>query len=155
MKKKLEWGKGLKPTNPKDMVGSDKMPLHLWPETASLHGCLALLDGNLKYGRSNWRKAGVKTSIYIDACRRHLNEYFDEGRNADKDSGLHPLAHALASLAIILDAEAAGKLTDDRLIHGGYDALVEKLTPHVKRLKLKHKDKHPKHYTIADSKKAP
>lgn len=142
----------MKPSNPKDLVGSNKLPLHLWPETATAHGCLALLDGNLKYGRTNWRAAGVKASIYVDACRRHLNEYFDEGRNVDKDSGLHPLAHALACLAIIVDAEAAGKLTDDRLIHGGYSALVDKLTPNVARLKEKHKDKSPRHYTIADSK---
>ena len=34
-----------KPTNPKDMIGSDKVPLHLWPETATVMGTMGLLDG--------------------------------------------------------------------------------------------------------------
>ena len=49
-----------KPTNPKDAVGSDKLPLHLWPTTATVVGALGLLDGALKYGRSNFRAVGVR-----------------------------------------------------------------------------------------------
>lgn len=141
----------MKASNPKDLIGSNKLPLHLWPETATAMGCLALLDGNLKYGRTNWRAAGVKTTIYIDALRRHINAYFDEGEDLDPDSGLPHLSHALACLAIIVDAGAAGKLTDDRLLKGGYRKLVEEITPHVARLKKKHADKNPRHYTIADN----
>lgn len=44
-----------KPTNPKDIIGCNKIPMHLWPETATMLGAMALLDGMLKYGRSNWR----------------------------------------------------------------------------------------------------
>jgi hypothetical protein len=141
----------LKPSNPKDLIGSDKLPLHLWPETATATGCLALLDGNLKYGRTNWRAAGVKASIYFDALKRHINAWFDEGEDDDLDSGLPHLAHALACLAILVDAKAAGKLTDDRLIRGGYRPLVTELTPHVARLKAKHAGQTPRHYTIADN----
>lgn len=140
----------LKPSNPKDMIGSDKLPLHLWPETATAMGCLGLLDGALKYGRGNFRAVGVRYSIYIDALRRHANALF-EGEDIDPDSGLPHEAHALACLAIIVDAKAAGKLTDDRNVKGGYRKLVEELTPHVKRLKQKHADKSPKHYTIQDN----
>jgi len=61
------------------------------------------------------------------------------------------LAHALACLAIIVDAEAAGKLNDDRCTAGGYRKMVTALTPHVERLKQLHAEKNPKHYTIADS----
>lgn len=143
--------KGLKPTNPKDIVGSDKIPLHMWPETATLGGALALLDGALKYGRTNWRFAGVKASIYFDAAKRHLNAWFDEGEDEDPDSGLDHLFHALASIAILIDAKAAGKLTDDRMIHGGYRKLVEELTPMVSKLKSRHQGRNPKHYTIEDS----
>jgi hypothetical protein len=139
-----------KPSNPKDMIGSNKLPLHLWPETATLMGCLGFLDGALKYGRSNFRAVGVKASIYYDAAKRHLNAWF-EGEDLDPDSGLPHLAHALACIAILVDADAAGKLTDDRMIKGGYRKLVEKLTPHVKRLKEMHAGKTPRHYTIADS----
>lgn len=136
---------GMKPTNPKDIIGSDKLPLHLWPETATALGCLGLLEGALKYGRSNWRAVGVKASIYYDACKRHLNKWF-EGEELDPDSGLPHLAHALACLAIVVDAEAAGMLTDDRQYRGGYAAFIATLTPHVARLKANYADRTPIHY---------
>lgn len=136
-----------KPTNPKDLIGSDKIPFHLWPETATALGALAMLDGALKYGRSNFRAIGVRFSIYNDAMRRHLAALF-EGEDTDPDSGLPHLAHILACAAILIDAKAAGKLNDDRAYPGGYRAHIDALTPHVKRLKEKYKDKHPKHYTI-------
>lgn len=139
-----------KPTNPKDAVGSNKLPIHLWPTTATAMGSLALLDGMLKYGRSNFRAIGVRSSIYFDAVNRHLNAWF-EGEDNDPDSGLPHLAHALAGLAILVDAEAAGKLNDDRMTKGGYRKLVNELTPHVERLKELHADKNPHHYTIKGS----
>lgn len=139
-----------KPTNPKDAIGCDKLPFHLWPETATALGCLALLDGACKYGRSNFRAIGVRASIYYDACRRHLNAWF-EGENTDPDSGLPHLAHALACLAILVDAGVSGKMTDDRQFdsgHGGYRAAIDALTPLVSLVKKKHADKSPQHYTI-------
>jgi len=140
----------IKPTNPKDMIGSNKVPLHLWPTTATVLGSMGLLDGALKYGRSNWRAVGVRASIYEDAIRRHLNAWF-EGEDIDPDSGLPHLAHALAGLAIVVDAIAAGKFRDDRLIKGGYRELIDEMTPHVKRLKEKYAEAHPYHYSIADN----
>jgi hypothetical protein len=136
--------------NPKDAIGAGKLPLHLWPSTASALGCLGLLDGMLKYGRSNWRVAGVRASIYVDAAQRHLAKWF-EGENCDADSGLPHLSHALACLAILVDAQAAGKLNDDRMVAGGYLGMLADLTPHVARLKELHANKNPRHYTIADS----
>lgn len=141
---------GCKPTNPKDAIGSGKLPVHLWPETASIMGAMALLDGMLKYGRSNWREAGVRASIYVDALRRHVGAWF-EGEDNDPDSGLPHLSHALACLAIIVDAQAAGTMTDDRQYPGAYRVLINALTRHVDRLKARHADKAPKHWTIADS----
>lgn len=142
-----------KATNPKDAIGSDKIPLHLWPENASALGSLAMLEGMLKYGRSNFRAIGVRASIYYDACRRHIGYWF-EGEECDPDSGLPHLAHALACLAIIVDAEAAGKLNDDRMVRGGHRVAMLALTPHVARLKQLHAGKAPKHYTIADEPEA-
>lgn len=139
-----------KEPNPKDIVGSTKLPIHLWPETATLVGCLGLLDGALKYGRTNWRATPVKASIYVDAAKRHLNAYF-EGETLDPDSGVPHLGHALASLAILVDAEAAGTLVDDRQYQGGYRKLVTELTPHVARVKAMHGDKNPHHFTINDN----
>lgn len=136
--------------NPKDVIGVNKLPLHLWPETATAHGCLALLDGALKYGRSNFRAVGVRSSIYYDAARRHLNAWF-EGEDIAPDSGVHHLGHALACLAILLDCEAAGILHDDRQFRGGYSDTVAKLTPLVAEIKGRHADKAPRHYTAADN----
>lgn len=141
-----DFQRGEKPTNPKDIIGSDKLPLHLWPSTATAMGCLGLLEGALKYGRSNFRAIGVRSSIYIDACMRHLFAWF-EGEDNARDSGLPHMAHALACLAIIVDAQAAGKLNDDRMYPGGYDKLREELTPHVARLRALYADKNPQHYT--------
>jgi hypothetical protein len=135
-----------KPSNPKDAIGSDKVPYHLWPETASILGALALLDGMLKYGRANWRAVGVRASIYYDALRRHMNKWF-EGEDIDPDSGLPHLAHMLACCAILVDAQAAGKMTDDRQYPGAYVKLLAEMTPHVKRLKEKYADCDPHHYT--------
>jgi hypothetical protein len=113
-------------------------------------GCLGFLNGLLKYGRCNWRKAGVKASVYVAACKRHLDAWF-EGEEVDPDDGVPHLAAALACIAIIVDARAAGMLNDDRNVEGGYRKLVEELTPHVKRLQLLHAGRNPKHYTIADN----
>lgn len=142
----------LKNTNPKDLIGSDKMPMHLFPMTATVYGTLALLDGALKYGRANWRAAGVRASIYYDACLRHLTKWF-EGETIDPESGLPHLAHAIACITILIDATEAGMLKDDRMYQGGYLDTLKKLVPEVKRLKEVHKEKNPKHWTIQDNEK--
>jgi hypothetical protein len=142
----------LKNTNPKDAFACQKLPLHLWPATATAAGCLGMLDGAMKYGRANWRVSGVRASVYFDAACRHLNAWF-EGEAADPDSGLPHLSHALACLAILVDAEAAGRMFDDRQVPGGYRALVDDLSQHVNRLKDEHVDRvPPRHFTIADCK---
>lgn len=140
-----DYGKEDKASNPKDIIGADKLPLHLWPATATAMGSLGLLEGALKYGRSNFRAIGVRSSIYVSACMRHLLLWF-EGEDNATDSGLPHMAHALACLAIIVDAQAAGKLNDDRMYPGGYAELVAELTPHVARLRQLHADKNPQHY---------
>jgi hypothetical protein len=139
----------VKQSNPKDALGAGRLPLHLWPAVATAEGSLALLDGALKYGRSNFRHVGVRASIYRDAAQRHLDAWF-EGEDADPASGLSHLAHVLACVAILVDAGAAGKLHDDRMTPGGYRAAVDALTPHVARLKALHAGREPRHYTIAD-----
>jgi Domain of unknown function (DUF5664) len=140
-----------KAVNPKDGIGNTKLPLHLWPFSATAQGSLALLDGMLKYGRLNWRGTEVRASAYVGALLRHVAEWL-EGVNVDAKSGLHPLAHGLACLAIILDAEAAGTLVDDRNYPGGYVELADLLMPHVARLQALYADaKPPHHSTIRDA----
>ena len=134
------------PLNPKDAIANGKIPLHLWPSTATAMGAIGLLEGRFKYGNANWREAGVRASVYVSACQRHLAAWF-EGEDTDKDSGLPHLGHALACLAILVDADAAGKLTDDRQYPGGYRKLMNELTPLVAMVNEKYKDRpEPKHY---------
>lgn len=135
--------------NPKDVIGSGKLPLHLWPTSATAMGCVALLNGALKYGRSNWRKIGVRASIYVDACQRHLSAWF-EGEECDEE-GVPHLASALACLAILVDCDAAGLLRDDRQYPGGHRDLMKSLTPHVSRLREMHASRDPRHFTIGDA----
>lgn len=137
--------------NPKDLMGSAKLPLTLWPVTATAMGCIALLVGKSKYGRDNFRGAPVRASIYCDALQRHMAAWF-EGEELDPDDNTPHLGHALACIAIIIDAQAAGTLIDDRKIEGGLRNLMDFLTPLVPAIQAKYAGKSPRHYSIADNK---
>src|ERR1043165_4084176 len=102
-----------KQSNPKDIIGSDKVPMGLVPAVTMAYLALGHLEGDLKYGRTNWREAGVRTMIYVDACLRHI-EKFKDGEWEDPTTKVPHLANALACLSIIIDAHHTGKLTDDR-----------------------------------------
>jgi hypothetical protein len=103
----------MKVVNPKEAIGSRKVPLHLVPRVAKHFLALALEDGARKYGPYNWRNAGITLSTYIAAAERHLDALWD-GENVAPDSNIHHLAHAMACCAIALDAMTLGKLVDDR-----------------------------------------
>lgn len=137
--------------NPKDRIGNDKLPIHLFPQTAVALGSLANLHGNLKYGRLNWRAASVAYTIYLDAIKRHCDAIL-EGEDIDPESGLPHEAHILAGAGILVDAAATGNLIDDRNYKGKFwRGFVDKWTPHVARLKEQFKDKKPRHWTIKDN----
>lgn len=148
------------PSNPKDAIGSTKLPLHLWPAEATAMGCLGMLEGREKYGRNNMIAGdGVIASIYVDAAKRHLDAWF-AGEELTPDTGIPHLANALATIAIVVKCQAHGKLVDDRdygAQPGGaaYRGLVERLTPYVKKIQTLFADKKPRHFTIADVKAAP
>ncbi len=99
--------------NPKTIVGRAKPALRAIPPIAILHLGGAMGEGESKYGRFNWRDKTVTSSVYYDAIQRHLLAWWD-GENNASDSGRHHLAHVMACCAILLDAEAASKLNDDR-----------------------------------------
>jgi hypothetical protein len=104
-----------KPSNPKQGLGVLKFAMSLvsFPVLANLS--LAMLEGALKYGRHNYRMAGVKASVYVDATLRHIFAFW-EGQDLDPDSkiGLHHLDKAIASLVVMRDAMILGKFNDDR-----------------------------------------
>ena len=117
--------------NPKDLIGATKPNLFLLPPTGILYGSLAMQDGARKYGPYNWREKDVRASIYIAAAMRHILSWQD-GEHEAKDSGVHHLGHAIACLAILLDAEANEVLVDDRPVSGVFAELVGTHTKHRK-----------------------
>lgn len=139
-----------KPTNPKDSIGSNKLPLHLVPPSAKAYCALGLLEGACKYGRANWRNAGVRASIYYDAAARHLDAWF-EGQTNDPKTGIPHLANAIACLAILIDATEARMLIDDRNIEGGYGETRDWVNEEVPRIKALFADHNPHHFTIGDN----
>lgn len=117
--------KSLDDANPKDLLGRAKVSFTKLPDVAVIHGSHAMMNGADRYGSYNWRTKKVIASIYIDAARRHLASWF-AGQEAAEDSGVHHLGHAIACLAILLDAQATGNLVDDRPV-SGQPNLVEDL----------------------------
>jgi hypothetical protein len=102
-----------KPTNPKDMIGVRKTSMSAVPSGPLQELSLAMLEGALKYGRHNYRKAGVRSSIYYDAAMRHLMAWW-EGEDVDPDSGISHLVKAIACLVVVRDSELHGNINDDR-----------------------------------------
>lgn len=113
--------------NPKDRIGVKKPNLHLVPSTAIVHCAKAMEDGAAKYGPYNWRENKVIASVYVSAAERHLRQWFD-GEDEAEDSGQHHLAHAMACLAILLDAQEGENLKDDRPFPGKTSELIKRLT---------------------------
>lgn len=103
-----------KASNPKDLVGTRKVPiLSVIPLRVLGEVALALFEGARKYGRFNWRKSGVAVSVYVDAAGRHLAD-FVEGVDIDKASGVHHLSKAIAGLMVLRDSIMHGNAIDDR-----------------------------------------
>lgn len=142
-----------KPSNPKDVIGSKKLDMSLVPYTLFVSAAVAFLEGALKYGRFNWRIAGVRASIYHAALLRHVAKWWN-GQNHDKKTRVHHLDNAIACLTIIRDAELYGKLTDDRPPCPNPDAMAdlidgtEGVIGHLQGMFADHK---PHQYTIADT----
>jgi len=105
--------RNMKDTNPKDAVGTKKVPFSVFPLRVLAEACLALLEGARKYGRHNYREAGVRGSIYFDATHRHLGAWW-EGEDIDPDSGLSHITKAIASLTVLRDSMLSENWVDDR-----------------------------------------
>ena len=113
--------------NPKSAFGMTKPSISLVPPVAIIQEAAVFGLGARKYGPYNWRETSVSARIYVDAALRHVQAWQD-GQNNDPESGHSHLAHARACLGIILDAEATGKLIDDRPLPGAAAEVIAKLT---------------------------
>lgn len=107
-------GEGNKDTNPKDIIGSSKpgvssVPIQVMAEVGN-----AMLEGQ-KYGRHNYRAAGVRASVYLDAVWRHLFvQWWDNGEDVDEASQLNHVTKAIAGLCVLRDSMLQGNFEDDR-----------------------------------------
>ena len=103
----------IKSTNPKDALGIKKAPMSTLPTGPAYEVALAMFEGGRKYGRHNYRVAGVRGSVYYDAALRHLCAWW-EGENVDPDSGLNHIVKAAACLFVLRDSMLMENWVDDR-----------------------------------------
>lgn len=102
-----------KQSNPKDSVGTRKVPLHHVSCAVLLEIGLGMMEGACKYGSHNYRVVGVRASVYYDAAMRHLMAWW-EGEDIDPGSGIHHVSKAMSCLSVLRDSMLKGNLTDDR-----------------------------------------
>lgn len=141
-----------KDTNPKDAVGIRKLAFSVLPWRVLCRVALAMTEGALKYGRHNYRAAGVRASVYFDAVvARHLTDWW-EGVDIDPDSNLHHLDKAIAGLMVMRDSMLHGNFVDDRPPRGSAEALdMALLNRMVGELHDRYGHVKPRHYTIDDT----
>lgn len=103
-----------KPSNPKDAAAfGRRIAWSVLPVRALVGAALALAEGAWNYGRTNYRVAGVRASIYFDAVLRHLFAWW-EGQDDDPASGLNHIDKAIAGLLVLRDSMLAKNWDDDR-----------------------------------------
>lgn len=132
-------GEGIyKDGNPKTQFGAVKPGTYYIPPIPLYEYSLAHMQGALKYGHYNWRDDPVSISTYVDACKRHIDQYVSGQKDAS-DTGIHNLAHAMCCLSIIIDAEFHNTLIDDRkltLLHkDAQDQVVDVLENYLQESK--------------------
>lgn len=103
----------LQVSDPKAAFGIKKVGVQFVPPVALVYLGMAFMDGARKYGAFNWRKTKVESSTYMGAAMRHMLAWYD-GEDKDPDSGNPHIAHAMACMAMIADAQEGGYLEDNR-----------------------------------------
>lgn len=142
---------GLKQSNPKDVIGVRKAPFSSLPTRVIAEAGVALLEGNAKYGRHNYREVGVRASVYYDAVMRHLFAWW-EGEDIDPDSGISHVTKAMTALMVLRDCMMEGNWTDDR--PPKCMPFYEELNKLAGEILDRHADKNPKHVTELNKKVA-
>lgn len=115
--------------NPKTAYGMSKPGIEGVPVAPLLQVGEVMRLGIRKYGLTNWRHDPITASVYYNAAIRHLFSWWD-GEDVDMESGQPHLAHAVACLLILLDAERLKVLMNDRPVDGDVaDFIVEMTKP--------------------------
>lgn len=100
--------------NPKEVAGSSKPAVwSVTPRWVVLLLGRVMSIGARKYGAFNYRESSIAASTYQDAIERHTQAWFD-GEDNDPETKVSHLASIMASCVLLLDAQATGKLHDDR-----------------------------------------
>jgi len=134
-----------KDTNPKDAVGVRKWrQFTAIPMTVMAEVGVGMLEGARKYGRHNYRVAGVRASVYVDAAMGHVMQWW-EGEDKDPDSGLSHVTKAICSLVVLRDAMIEDMLNDDRPPKADLHALREDMQNVVDRIFEDHPEPRPPH----------
>lgn len=143
-----------KDTNPKDAVGVRKWRIFsVVPMTVIAELGVAMLEGARKYGRHNYRVAGVRASVYVDAAVGHIMQWW-EGEDTDADSGLSHVTKAIASLTVLRDAMIQDMLTDDRPPRGNLDEMRQRLQGLVDQLFERHPEPLPPYTHLGENEKS-
>jgi hypothetical protein len=101
------------PTNPKQLYGDKKPPVHLIHQIAELHESAALHAGRRKYGENNYLKTEVEAMTYVGAILRHVKAWAS-GERVDPKELVHHLGAVKACCTILMTTEATGMLIDNR-----------------------------------------
>lgn len=99
--------------NPKTALGEAKPKISSTPTIGIREMGKVFELGAKKYGRYNWRLHQVSATVYYDAAWRHLSAWFD-GEDIDPESGVSHLAHVMACMTILMDAQHHEMLNDNR-----------------------------------------
>jgi len=113
--------------NPKDVIGTKKIPVGLLPGAGIILGSLAMADGAKKYQPYNWREQKIQYTIYLDAMERHILALRDGEDNAT-DSNVHHLGHIIAGASILADAIFGGFVVDNRPKAGPTPTMLAQLS---------------------------
>lgn len=89
-----------------------KPPISLIPGIALELAAEALAYGAVKYSADNY-KLGLKYRRLLDAALRHLLK-FSDGEDFDKESGIHHIGHAIATLSMLTYQMQNHSNLDDR-----------------------------------------
>lgn len=103
--KRLEQEKGLK-------FDGDKPDLSLLPREALEEISKVLMQGELKYGRYNWKK-GISYNRLLAAALRHIHKFID-GEDTDEETKTLHVANAACNLMFIIYMYQHRKELDDR-----------------------------------------
>lgn len=91
---------------------NNKPKLSLIPQQALLEVAKVFTFGAAKYGSYN-HSGGFEWTRLVDANQRHVSAWL-MNEDLDKESKLNHIAHAVASLMMLMDQIKTGKGKDDR-----------------------------------------